>query len=245
MADAAPGSVLLRAEGIGKSCRGQVVLRSASLWAEAGRVTTLLGRNGSGKTTLMRVAAGRLRPDWGTVAFLGRVHRRPRLAALAREGLMYVPQEQILAPAYRIREHVTALRAVFPSIDVEGRMAELGVAHLLDHRGATLSGGERMRVSLAVALARRPRVLIIDEPLAGIEPKAQEDACRAIRTLAAQGAAVVTSGHDARALLDVSDVILWSTAGTTHHLGSPAEAAAHEQFRREYLGPNFAGWTKD
>lgn len=245
MPDAAAGTVLLRAEGIGKSFRGHSVLRSASLWAEAGRVTTLLGRNGSGKTTLMRVAAGRLRPDWGTVAFLGRVHRRPSLAILAREGLMFVPQEQLLVPAYRIREHVAAFRAVHPGIDVEGPMDELGVSGFMDRRAGSLSGGERMRLSLAFALARRPRVLIVDEPLAGIEPKVQEQACRAIRALAAEGTAVVTSGHDARALLDVSDVILWTTAGTTHHLGSPAEAAAHEQFRREYLGPNFAGWTRD
>jgi ABC-type branched-subunit amino acid transport system ATPase component len=90
-----------------------------------------------------------------------------------------------------------------------------------------------------LAFARSPRVLIADEPLVGLAPEDQEFFGSLLRRLAAQGTAVVTSGHDARVLLGVSDVIIWSVAGTTHHLGTPREALAHEQFRREYLGPAF------
>ncbi len=96
-----------------------------------------------------------------------------------------------------------------------------------------------MHVSLALALARRPEVLIADEPLVGLQPTDQEALGISLRALAASGTAVVTSGHDARVLLGISDVILWSVAGTTHHIGSPSDALAHGQFRREYLGPGF------
>ncbi len=97
-----------------------------------------------------------------------------------------------------------------------------------------------MRVSLALALARAPKVLIVDEPLIRLSPHNQEELAGSLRTLAEKGAAVITSGHDARVLLGISDVILWCVAGTTHHIGTPTEALAHSQFRREYLGPEFS-----
>ncbi len=96
-----------------------------------------------------------------------------------------------------------------------------------------------MRVSLALALARAPAVLVADEPLVGLSPRDQEALGDSLRALAGRGTAVITSGHDAQTLLDISDVILWCVAGTTHHIGTPAEALAHSQFRREYLGPGF------
>ena len=83
-------------------------------------------------------------------------------------------------------------------------------------------------------------MLVADEPLVGLTPIDQEMLGQALRRVAARGTAVVTSGHDARVLLDISDVILWSVAGTTHHIGSPSAALVHNQFRREYLGPAFA-----
>lgn len=231
---------VLRVESAGKRFGAITALTTASLWAESGRITTLMGRNGSGKTTLLRIAAGDLRADHGHVVFRGRVHLRPSLVVLARFGLMYLPQEQLVSHAYCVRDHFTALAASYPDARVDRAIAEAELAPLLDQPVARLSGGERMRVSLALACARRPVVLLADEPLVGLSPRDQEALCDRLRALAARGTAVVTSGHDARALLGVSDEILWSVAGTTHAIGTPAEALAHPQFRREYLGPGFA-----
>ena len=231
---------VLRAEGIGKSFGRLEVLKSASMWGESGKVTTLLGRNGSGKTTLMRIAVGVLRPDYGVVSVFGDVREHQSLPRLARAGLMYVPQEQLVSPAYRVRDHLRALTTTFGSDGVDDAISEMRIDDLLDQSVRSLSGGERMRVSLALALARRPKVLIADEPLVGLAPRDQEALGRSLRTLASRGTAVITCGHDARALLHISDVILWSVAGTTHHIGTPAEALAHSQFRREYLGPHFS-----
>ena len=152
---------------------------------------------------------------------------------------MYLPQSQLVAPGYTVRAHCKALGAVFGSNRIDEAIDFVGVGSLLDQACRTLSGGERMRVSLAMAFARRPKVLVADEPLVGLTPRDQESLGQRLRDVAALGVAVVTSGHDARVLLEISDVIIWSVAGTTHHLGTPADALAHGQFEREYLGP---GW---
>ncbi len=230
----------LWAEGIGKAFGSNEVLKSASLWAEPGKVTTLMGRNGSGKTTLMKIAVGVLRSDYGVVSFLGDVRERCSLARLARSGLMYLPQGGLVSPNYRVGDHFLALKSVFASAGIEEAIADARLGDLVHQRVYSLSGGERVRVSIALALARKPKVLIADEPLVGLTPIDQEMLGQALRRVAARGTAVVTSGHDARVLLNISDVILWSVAGTTHHIGSPSDALAHTQFRREYLGPGFA-----
>lgn len=229
----------LRADGVRKTFGRTEALKSASLWAEPGKVTTLLGRNGSGKTTLMKVSVGLLRPDQGTVSFMGVASERPRLARLARGGLMYLPQETLGAPAYKVRDHFRAIGRAFGGSGIDEAIALTSLEPLLDQRVVTLSRGERVRFSVGLALARQPVVLVADEPLVGLAPKDQEDVGKSLRELARRGTAVVTSGHDAQMLMRHSDVIVWSAAGTTHHLGTPADAAVHWQFRREYLGPTF------
>jgi ABC-type multidrug transport system ATPase subunit len=229
----------LCAEGIGKSFGKRLALRAASLLAEPGMVTTLMGRNGSGKTTLIRIAAGDLRPDHGVVSYFGDVPRRRSLPRLARRGLMYLPQNQLMAPRYTVRAHFKALEQVFGSGYSEEAIDAVGVEPLLEQRCGTLSGGERMRVSLALAFARRPSVLLADEPLVRLNPLDQEALGDTLRDVAALGVAVVTSGHVTAVLMRISDALIWSVDGTTHHLGTPSEALAHTRFRREYLGP---GW---
>ena len=231
---------VLRAEGIGKSFGHVEVLKSASLWGEAGKITTLLGRNGAGKTTLMKIAAGVLRADYGVVSLFGDVRENQSLPRLARSGLMYVPQAQLVSPVYRVRDHLRALATTFGSDGIDDAISEMRIEALLDRRVGSLSGGERMRVSLALAFARAPKVLIVDEPLVRLSPHNQEALGNSLRTLAERGAAVIASGHDTRVLLSISDAILWCVAGTTHHLGTPADALAHSQFRREYLGSDFS-----
>ena len=230
----------LRAEGIGKSFGRVEVLKAASLWGETGKVTTLLGRNGAGKTTLMKIAAGVLQADYGVISLFGDVRENHSLSRLARSGLMYVPQGQLVSPRYRVRDHLKALAATFGTAGVDEAISEMRIEALLDQKVGSLSGGERMRVSLALALARAPKVLVVDEPLIRLSPHNQEALANSLRTLAERGAAVITSGHDARVLLSISDVILWCVAGTTHHIGTPTEALAHSQFRREYLGSEFS-----
>lgn len=227
------------AEGVGKSFGSREVLKSAAVWAERGKITTLMGRNGSGKTTLMRIGAGVLRADQGVVSLFGQVMERPRLSVLARRGLMFLPQGRVASSSFTVRDHFLAVAAVFGKTGVDRAISIARMNDVLDHPVSSLSGGEQGRLSLGLAFARAPTVLLADEPLVGLAPVDQEELAGALRAMAEDGVAVVTSGHDTPTLLSVSDVIIWSAAGTTHHIGSPAEALVHHQFCREYLGPRF------
>ncbi len=228
---------ILAAESIGKSFGRNRVLASAGLWAKAGSITVLLGRNGCGKTTLIKIAAGWLRPDFGVVIFGDRRFTRPRLSTLAGLGLFYLPDRDLLVPTLTLRRHLQAVRHHFPGTDGGEGADRLAVQSLLDRKPASLSGGERRRAELAVALARRPLCLLADEPFRELMPMETKSIAGALRWLADDGCAVVVAGQEAGTLLGLADLVIWQTAGTTHYLGPPEEARRHRGFQREYLGP--------
>lgn len=224
------------ADGLGRFFGRRKVLSAATLWARAGEVTVLFGRNGSGKTTALRIAAGRLRPHWGTVRFRGRLWDRPRLHRLAREGLMYVPQEGILVRDWVVRDQVLLLTTTSRS-GIRVWAERWGLGPYLDREPRTLSGGERNRVGVALAVLRKPVCLLLDEPLTGAAPQDRELVARMIGYLADRGTAVLVTGHEAHDLLSLADRVLLLVAGGTRDLGHPDDAVSDPAFRREYLGP--------
>ena len=227
---------LLRADSVGKAFGARRVLTAASLEAYVGRITALLGRNGAGKSTLLKVAAGRLAPDYGTVHFKGVYHRRARLHTLADAGLFFLPDRDLLSHAFTLRQHLDAVASRFGRGDPDEAAEAAGVGDRMDRRPHTLSGGERRRAELAVALARAPDCLLADEPYRGIAPHDAEVLSAIFRRLAAQGCGVVITGHEAPTLLDVAGRVVWCTDGTTYDLGPPASALEEWRFRQAYLG---------
>lgn len=230
---------LFVAESIGVSFLGNPVLKSASVWASPGQVTAVMGRNGSGKTTLFRAALGLVRRDFGTVKFGSRVFLNPRLHELAGMGLFYLPDSGLLPRRGRLRRHLSVLRGRFSKEARVSLPPQLGVEPLMDKTVWEMSGGEERKAEVALAWVRRPSCLLGDEPLAGLAPKDQELVSGVIRTMADEGCAVVVTGHDARALMELADQVIWMVGGTTHGIGSPEQARRHDQFRKEYLGPGF------
>jgi len=233
---ASPNEFVFLADSIGKSFWGNPVLKAASLWARPGLITVLFGLNGSGKTTLIRAALGLLRADRGMVQFDGRTFLAPRLHKLARLGLFYVPDRGLLSRRMRVKRQLELVTARFGASCLSEWLQRLEVADLLNRSTHQLSGGERRRVELALAVVRDPSCLIIDEPLTEIEPKDRSLIGGVLRQMAASGCAVVVTGHDVADLMALADEVIWMVAGTTHGLGAPDEAKAHHQFRREYLG---------
>lgn len=230
--------VVLEADGLGKSFGKQVVLKAASFSARRGTVTALVGRNGEGKTTMLRISTGLVRPDYGRVLFNGEFLERPRLASMAARGLFYSAQDSALTDLFTLREQFDAIARVYGCEgDVSSVIETMRLGALLDRKPSTLSGGERQRAALTMALIRTPSCLLMDEPFAGVAPKDRPLIRGGLETLRARGCAVVISGHDVEDVFPVTDEIVWVVAGTSHVLGSPEEAAAHDQFRREYLGP--------
>ena len=227
--------IVLELDSVGKSFGGRRILTSATLRAEAGRVTALLGRNGAGKSTLLSIAAGVVRADYGRIVFRDRMSERPTLAALACEGLFFLPMRELLIPTMRVGAQLDLVTRTFGTTPDGALLDQLRVQDLRDRRPLTLSSGERRRADLAAAVCRTPVCLLADEPLRDFAPLDAECCAEVLRSLARAGCAVVVTGHEVEPLLQVADRVVWCTEGTTYDLGTPASAADHWAFRRGYL----------
>lgn len=232
---------VLLAECIAKRFGGRAVLTAATLRVEAGCITALVGRNGIGKSTLLKIVAGWIRPDHGTVQFQGRVHLRARLHHLAKQGLFYLPDRELLSPGFSVREHLDSVSRRWGRGDMAEVVRRTGLESHLEQRPPTLSAGERRRAELAVALLRSPICLLADEPYRGLAPCDMETLSAVLRQLVDTGCGVVVTGHEVPTLWTVADRVVWCTEGTTYDLGSPAAAAEDWRFRQGYLAP--AQWA--
>lgn len=227
---------MLVADSVGKRYGDRWVLRSATLRAVHGQVRALVGRNGAGKSTLLKVAAGLLSPDNGSVRWDGVYVERPTLVSLARRGLFYLPDHDLLSSSLSLLSHLTAAARATRGGGIDAVVERLRLEPVLASPPQKLSGGELRRAELAVAILRRPRCLLADEPLRGIAPLDAELLLQVLQEVARGGCAVVITGHEVPALFDAVDHVSWCTDGTTYELGPPAIAATHERFQRLYLG---------
>jgi ABC-2 type transport system ATP-binding protein len=182
-------------------------LRDCSVAIPAGRVVALVGPNGAGKTTLLNLAAGLLRPTAGTLSVLGGL--RPGSDA-ARAGIGFVGQDAALyrhLPAGDMMELAGKLNLSWDGAVAKARLAELGIP--LDRRVGALSGGQRAQLALTIALAKRPALLVLDEPMASLDPVARHDFLAAVMTAVAQdGVSVVFSTHVISELEPVADYLI-------------------------------------
>ncbi|MEO8619768.1 MAG: ATP-binding cassette domain-containing protein [bacterium] len=227
---------LLVADCVSKSFDGRRILSAGSLRAVPGELRVLLGRNGVGKSTLVKIAAGWVQPDSGSVHFAGTSYLCARLPHLAARGLFYLPDHDLFSSAFTVRTQLEMIRRQFNGGDVDVAADEVGLGVKIDMRPHDLSGGERRRAEIAAILVRRPRCILADEPYRGIAPKDAEDMTRILRELVHAGVAVVVTGHEVPTLLAAADHVTWCTAGTTYELGSPEMALRHHSFRTDYLG---------
>jgi ABC-type multidrug transport system ATPase subunit len=211
------------------------VLVSARLEAPAGALTFVAGRNGVGKSTLLRIAAGHLSADYGIIKFDGETFHRPSLHQLARRGLFFLPDREILAPTVTLQKQIDAVANRFATAPFDAVVERFGLRQLMHRTPREYSTGELRRAEFCLAAVRSPTCLIADEPLRGIDPKDAELLLEQLRELARQGCAVVVSGHDPDMYMSAADYVVWVTSGTCYNLGSPADAKKHEQFRRHYL----------
>jgi ABC-type multidrug transport system ATPase subunit len=254
----------LEADCILKRWGSRVVLTSASVRASSGRVTGLLGRNGAGKTTLLRVLVGLESFDGGTVRVNGVGHDRVRLPALARQGVFFLPDRDLLHPQRPIDEqlawvwmasrHLETLAASPHPATCAGTesataceervcdlLLQLGIGPVRRSRPGMLSGGERRRAEVACALIRAPRVLVLDEPLRGIAPLDAEAILGALRRYAADGGAVLVTGHELPLLIGALDTITWCHATRTREFGTVDHALRDAAFRSDFLGTSREG----
>jgi ABC-type multidrug transport system ATPase subunit len=227
---------LFAADSICKSFGDKVVLKGASAWGWPGRVTALLGRNGSGKSTLLKGAIGAIKIDYGAVHIDGKAYDKPRLHILARHGVYYAADYGGIPLDATLRAMLGAIEAAFGTSTGAAAAGALGLTEFLDQPVLELSGGECKRAEIAIAMTRKPRCLLADEPFAGVSPLDAERIAAGIKALCDDGCAVIMTGHEIPNIMDIADEIVWVTSGTTHAIGSPEQASTHYQFCTEYLG---------
>ncbi len=229
---------ILQADSIRKSYGGRNVLTSASLNAIPATVTAVVGNVGVGKSTLLRICAGLITPDDGWVKFGEAQFSRARLHEMSRAGLYFMGEGSGLAESLTVGEHFAMIVKRF-GVSLDERVIEsFSLSQFLDSKPHSLSTGERRRAELAIAMSRRPKCLIADEPFRELDPITCEQIGCGLRTLASDGCAVVVSGHEVHTIFDYSDRVTWVTAGTTYDLGTPQNASRDEWFKRDFLGPS-------
>lgn len=236
---------ILSAVGLKKVYRGRAVVDGASLEVRKGEVVGLLGPNGAGKTTTFYMVVGLVEPDEGRV-FLGQedITGLP-MYERARQGISYLPQE---ASVFRRMTVEDNLRAILETLDlapaeIERRTDELLARMRLDklrkNRGQSLSGGERRRLEIARALVLEPRVLLLDEPFAGIDPIAVLDIQGIIASLKESGIGILITDHNVRETMRITDRAYILNHGRILRAGSPEELSRDPNVRQVYLGESF------
>jgi lipopolysaccharide export system ATP-binding protein len=233
----------LAAKGVRVVRGGKAILRGVDLEARAGEVLGILGPSGAGKSTLFRVLVGETAPDDGTVELGGIPVTGWPLWRRARAGVGYVPQGPSVLWDLTVRENLDAFRKIagLPPEDAEKAASRVGLDERLGVRAGELSGGERRRLELARAVTRAPKVLVCDEPFAGVDPAGAEKLGRLLRHIADQGASVLLADHHVAEALRVCTRALLLLDGTVAVSASAADFPEHPLVQGRYLGTLEAG----
>ncbi len=240
-----PSQTALVATDLVKRYGRRRVVDGVSLHVEQGEVVGLLGANGAGKTTTFYMIIGLERPDAGRVTLAGRDITKLPMYLRARLGVGYLPQEPSIFRKMTAAENILAvletmgLRRRERFTRLEELLAEFGIEHVRNTRGDALSGGERRRCEIARALATEPQYILLDEPFAGIDPKAVDDIQNMILYLRGRGIGILITDHNVRETLGVTDRAYIMAEGRIFRSGPPLELTEDSEVRRLYLGEKF------
>ncbi len=236
----------LVAHGVGKTYKKRPVVRNVSVNVRRGEAVGLLGPNGAGKTTTFYMIVGLVRPDTGSISLDGHDITSLPMYRRARLGIGYLPQEASVFRGLTVEGNImAALEVVEPDGDkrdimLDELLAEFGIGHLRRTGALALSGGERRRVEIARALATQPGYILLDEPLAGIDPIAVGEIRDLVGHLKDRGIGVLITDHNVRETLEIIDRAYIMHDGQLLMEGRPHEVVQHEDVRRVYLGERFS-----
>ncbi|HOC11614.1 MULTISPECIES: LPS export ABC transporter ATP-binding protein [Thermomonas] len=237
---------MLVAEGLRKRYRSREVVRDFGLQLNAGEVVGLLGPNGAGKTTCFYMIVGLVAADAGRILLDDTDITDLPMYARARLGLGYLPQEPSVFRKLSVADNIRLVLELRPDLDDDGRehelnslLDELQIGHVTEQPGASLSGGERRRVEIARALAGKPRMILLDEPFAGVDPISVNEIQRIVRHLKQRGIGVLITDHNVRETLGICDRAYILAEGGVLAQGAPAQLLENQDVRRVYLGEDF------
>ena len=235
----------LEVQNLDKAYRGRRVVNDVSLSISSGEVVGLLGPNGAGKTTTFYMIVGLTTPDSGSVHLDGEEITSLPMYLRARRGISYLPQEPSVFRKLSVEDN---LYAVAETLDLAPGMADQSVSELLEEFGITdlrkslaytLSGGERRRLEIARSMMIKPKFILLDEPLAGIDPLAVLEIQRIVVQLKSKNIGVLITDHNVRETLKITDRAYIINEGTIFRMGTPDLLSSDIEVRKVYLGENF------
>lgn len=237
---------MLVAEGLRKRYRAREVVRDFGLTLNPGEVVGLLGPNGAGKTTCFYMIVGLIPADAGRIVLDGQDITDQPMYSRAKLGLGYLPQEASVFRKLSVADNIRLVLELRSDLDEDGRehelnalLDELQIGHVTDQLGASLSGGERRRVEIARALAGKPRMILLDEPFAGVDPISVNEIQRIVRHLKQRGIGVLITDHNVRETLGICDRAYILAEGGVLAQGTPDAILENQDVRRVYLGEGF------
>lgn len=237
---------VLEVFNIGKKYKNRNVLRNVSLNVHRGEAVGLLGPNGAGKTTCFYCVTGLITPDYGDVHINGEDITYMPMYKRARMGIGYLPQEASIFRNLSVEDNIKAVLEIVVNNKekqeqmLEDLLNEFSISHLRKAPAISLSGGERRRLEIARALAGQPSFILLDEPLAGIDPIAVGEIRELVSQLKNRGLGVLITDHNVRETLDIIDRAYILHGGSVLMEGRPEDIVASEEVRKVYLGENFS-----
>jgi len=236
---------ILAAKSVSKSFGNRVILRKIDIHLNKGEMLGLLGSNGAGKSTFMSIILGLLKCDFGDI-FLENtkltdlpIHERSKL------GIAYLPQQTAIFRGLTVYENLLGIAQIIKKGArqqkeiVEKLMAEFSITHLRDVKATALSGGERRRTEIARCLISNPKILLLDEPFAGVDLLSIQDIKGLLLKLQAKGCAVLVTDHNASQLLSVVDRAYVIANGTIVANGTPRQIVNTAEAKKLYFSEYF------
>ena len=237
---------MLHAEGLRKRYKSREVVRNFGLRLDAGEVVGLLGPNGAGKTTCFYMIVGLVPADAGRITLDGHDITGEPMYVRAKRGVGYLPQEPSVFRKLSVADNLRLVLELRSDLNRAGRerelaslLDELQIGHVSEQLGASLSGGERRRVEIARALAAKPRLMLLDEPFAGVDPISVGEIQRIIRHLKQRDIGVLITDHNVRETLGICDRAYILNDGAVLAQGTPDWLLDNPDVRRVYLGESF------
>lgn len=232
-------TAMLEVAALTKAFSGVAAVDGMDFHVADGEIIAIIGPNGSGKTTLFNLISGFLRPTQGRIIFEG--HRIEGVSPhkLVRSGMARTFQQAMSFAGLTVRENVEiSIHAVGRKgfHDVGDILTQCGLSHVANHQAGTLPYGLQRNLGIAIALATGPRLLLLDEPAAGLGDEAAHSLAGLIRSIRDQGTSVVVVDHDMPFLMPLADRVLVMEAGHKLFEGSPQEVKSHERVIEVYLG---------
>jgi len=239
--------ILLKANGLCKSYNERKVADTVSLEVRAGEIVGLLGPNGAGKTTSFYMVAGLVRPDEGSVMFAGQDVSGLPMHLRARLGMGYLPQEESIFRKLSVIDNLMAILETRKDLTAKEQkekadelLERFNITKLRNSQAIQLSGGEKRRLTIARALASNPKLLMLDEPFAGVDPIAVQDIQHIVASLReTDGLSILITDHNVRETLGIVDRAYILFEGKVIKQGSASDIANDPKTRKIYLGEHF------